>query len=242
MVFNLIIYQIKICYGNKTTMKLYMIFIFLLTFVKDSYTMLQNDFYKYNPKIHVLGNHGLKGSIHAHIAPIATKIIDCVAYNGKDVRKSIHNTYPHEYSVLDLCCGTGFSTPSDFKRSVGVDISEQMINTANNIWCKNKYTKSFIVGDAESYCEEQPFDIVQIFFAFHEIPDTGRAKILLNAFKNARKSVVVMDICPTYNPSSSMLLGEPYIDNYLTNISRELQEFQEHIIIPGHVHMWKYDI
>ena len=218
------------------------IILFLLNICLSNIGLCMNpDFYKYHPNIHIFGNHGLPGAFHAQIAPIATKLIDITAYDGKNVRKNIHDTYFSEYSVLDLCCGTGFSTPNNI-RSVGVDISKQMIEHANHIWCSNKHKKSFVVGDAETYREEEMFDIVQIFFAFHEIPYHGREKILRNAYNNARKCIIIMDICPDYNPSESMLLGEPYIEDYLSHISYELRHFDEHIIVPGHVHMWKYII
>ena len=215
--------------------------LFMLSIVNKLHS-IQPDFYKIHPNIHMFGNHGFRGAIHAEMAPIATKLIDWTAYDGKNVRKVIHDTYFAEYSVLDLCCGTGFSTPSNVRKSVGIDISEQMVNKAKQLWCDQKYKKSFLVGDAESYREESMFDIVQIFFAFHEIPKHGREKILRNAYNNARKSIIILDISPEYKPSSSMLLGEPYLEDYLSTIQHELRHFDEHIVVPGHVHLWKYNI
>lgn len=214
-----------------------------LAFIIHTIIAFNTNFYKYHPNIHMLGNHGLSGKFHAYIAPIATKLIDITAYDGKNIRKIVHDTYINaDQSVLDLCCGTGFSTPTGSKYShcVGVDISEPMINQAKSLWCENK--KKFVVGDAENYREENMFDIVQIFFAFHEIPYYGREKILRNAYNNARRSIIIVDISPNYKPSNSMLLGEPYIEDYLTHIQDELRNFEEYILIPDHVHMWKYDI
>ena len=217
------------------------IFLFFLYLTKQCYS-IQQDFYKFHPNIHMFGNHGIAGSMHAHVSPIVTKLIDFTTYGGKNVRKNIHDTYYTDNSVLDLCCGTGFSTPSNIKKSVGVDISKPMINQANLIWCNQKHKSHFVVGDAETYRDEEMFDIVQIFFAFHEIPYHGREKILKNAYNNARKSIIIMDISPEYNPSASMLLGEPYLEDYLNHIQYQLRHFEKHVIIHDHVHMWKYDI
>ena len=117
-----------------------------------------------------------------------------------------------------------------------------MINYANFIRCNQKNKLHFVVGDAETYHEEEMFDFVQIFFAFHEIPYHGREKILNNAYNNARKSIIIMDISTDYNPSASMLLGEPYLEDYLNRIEDQLRYFEKHVIIQNHVHMWKYDI
>ena len=231
--------NINIEIDNKPIMNYYLIFLGYFHIFSHA---MQPDFYKYHPNIHMFGNHGLSGSFHAHMAPLATKLIDWTAYGGKNVRKVIHDTYYAENSVLDLCCGTGFSTPSNIQYSVGVDISEQMVEHANHIWCDKQHKKTFVVGDAESYREDHMFDIVQIFFAFHEIPYHGRDKILRNAYNNARKSIIIMDISPHYIPSKSMLLGEPYLEDYLSHISHELRHFEEHVIVPDHVHMWKYNI
>jgi hypothetical protein len=45
--------------------------------------------YWFNAKIHSLGNTGFTGAIHAAMAPVATKMIDNVAYDGVNVRESV---------------------------------------------------------------------------------------------------------------------------------------------------------
>jgi hypothetical protein len=47
------------------------------------------DEYWYNPKIHSLGNIGFLGAIHAALAPISTKVIDEIAYDGQDIRSVV---------------------------------------------------------------------------------------------------------------------------------------------------------
>lgn len=196
------------------------------------------EYYKIHPDIHLLGNHGFSGKIHASIAPIATKLIDIFGYNGMDVRNEIIKNYDDDTTVLDLCCGTGFSTPSQ-KNSYGIDNSIPMIEKAQKLWCKSK---NFQYGDAENYYNPVPFDIVQIFFAFHEIPQHGRKKIIDNAIKNARKEVIILDISPEYKPSNLMLFGEPYIEEYLENIDDDLKNFDKHYIIKEKVNMWKLNL
>ena len=219
----------------------FLLFIFLSLFNPSlCFNIKHKDYYKYHPDIHILGNHGHTGNLHSQIVPGVTKFIDVFAYNGMNVRKEILKDYKNSNSVLDLCCGVGISTPfsNKDKYCVGVDISKPMISKANKMW-KNK--KNFVLDDAETYYNPVKFDIVTIFFSFHEIPQHGRKKILENAFNHATKSVIVMDISPNYDPSQLMLYGEPYIEEYLENINDDLKSFDEHIIIKDRVHLWKYD-
>jgi len=99
---------------------------------------------------------GWRGLLHALVVPVATHAIDRFAYSGIDVRKVIHDTIvPRTASVVDLCCGIGFSSSSwdwlarlswvvglnhqQKHRVVGVDTSEQMLAIARlrrpEVWC-----------------------------------------------------------------------------------------------------------
>ena len=65
--------------------------------------------------IHTLGNTGVGGSLHANVAPLATKIIDTYAYKGKDVRSMVSKDLRFMIKqpgvrIVDLCCGVGIST------------------------------------------------------------------------------------------------------------------------------------
>lgn len=197
------------------------------------------ELYAYHPQIHMFGNHGIQGKLHAELSPFVTKLIDEKTY-GIDIRKEIKKEYEENNSVLDLCCGTGFSTPehnTDYFH-LGIDISKEMIDKANHIWTNRNYQ----VGNAETFYTPHPFDIVTIFFAFHEIPQPYRLNIIENAKKNARKKVMVVDICPDYKPSYMMLMGEPYINEYLKNIDEDLKDFEKETIIKGHVVKWTYNL
>ena len=45
--------------------------------------------YWFNPNIHSFGNIGFLGSIHALLAPLSTKVIDVLAYDGDDIRNRV---------------------------------------------------------------------------------------------------------------------------------------------------------
>ena len=50
------------------------------------------DEYWYDPRIHNFGNVGFLGAIHAVLAPISTKVIDELAYDGQDIRSIVSET------------------------------------------------------------------------------------------------------------------------------------------------------
>ena len=49
----------------------------------------QNNEYWFDRRIHTLGNVGFLGGFHAACAPLSTKLIDIMAYEGKDVRNMV---------------------------------------------------------------------------------------------------------------------------------------------------------
>ncbi len=48
-----------------------------------------NKKYWFNEEIHTLGNTGILGGLHAAMAPLSTKMIDLLAYNGINVREAV---------------------------------------------------------------------------------------------------------------------------------------------------------
>ena len=187
--------------------------------------------YYFDPRIHTFGNHGMLGKFHAKIAPYFTKAIDLSVY-GRDVRKDAFDKY-HDKNILDLGCGTGFSTAERIG-SLGIDTSAEMIEEAT----KQFPTKKFEYGHAEHYQPEQSFDVVTAMFLMHEVPSFARKRIIDNACHIAGETVVILDIAPEYVPSSFMLAGEPYLLDYLQNIRNDLVDFKEEVLVSGHVHMW----
>mmetsp|Transcript_2962 Transcript_2962/g.8617 ORF Transcript_2962/g.8617 Transcript_2962/m.8617 type:complete len:266 (-) Transcript_2962:447-1244(-) len=196
--------------------------------------------YWFNPKIHNLGNVGVMGAIHALVAPLATHLIDRLAYGGADARKLVHATMRPEYSVVDLACGVGFSS---YKGALGVDTSAQMVAFAR----MRRPDCTFVKGNAETFGEDASTDMVTVMFGFHEMPREARRKVLRNAARIARKEVIIVDIDPDFTPSDVMLSGEPYVLEYLRNVDEDISEVARNRawksarvnVVPGHVIMWR---
>ena len=191
--------------------------------------------YWYNSEIHNMGNIGVLGNIHAASSPIITKFIDYKAYNGRDIRKEIYDTF--EGNVLDLCCGTGFSTKPGH---TGVDTSLEMLRFTNVFNPGSKY----LFGNAEKYGQYKEFDTVSCMFAFHEMPADGHLKVISNALRVAKKEIVIVDISTDYKPSNLMLSGEPYINDYLKNVDSIMYNygFTKKTLIKNHVDIWKLEL
>ena len=212
-----------------------------------------------NNKIHNLGNTGPLGNLHAATAPLMTKFIDKTAYGGRNVRKEVYNTF--EGDVLDMCCGTGFSTvptvmrASTARRSVGIDTSPEMLRFAKLFNPDSDYKW----GNAETFGDDREFDTVSIMFSFHEMPRDAYRNVIRNAIRVAREKVVIVDISSNYKPSRSMLSGEPYLADYLKQFDYDLvntivwkEETNTHFpifhipkwkktnLVKGHVDMWEY--
>mmetsp|Transcript_32863 Transcript_32863/g.72119 ORF Transcript_32863/g.72119 Transcript_32863/m.72119 type:complete len:329 (-) Transcript_32863:10-996(-) len=117
-----------------------------------TYTPPDEDYYDYwyDNRIHVFGNTGFLGGLHAFVAPFATKAIDDAAYEGEDVRTRVSRHLSEQVGknrarVCDLCSGVGISTRAlqaafpDAEAIVGVDTSPEMISMAkfltNHIGC-----------------------------------------------------------------------------------------------------------
>ena len=172
--------------------------------------------YNYDPRIHIFGNTGWTGAIHSLIAYPFTKAIDMVVYNGIDIRERINKKLLYKNNSIDLCCGIGLSTSY-----CGIDSSEEMINVAKLL--NHQTNKKFIVADAENYIPDNKFDECTLMFGFHEIPEYGRLAILYNMLYNiVNKRIVIVDISTKFNPPDIMLLGEPYILEYKSNIDKNI--------------------
>jgi hypothetical protein len=65
----------------------------------DLASIIDENEYWDDPRIHTFGNAGFRGAIHAALAPVSTKVIDIVAYDGQDIRSIVrvnlrkHNFY-----------------------------------------------------------------------------------------------------------------------------------------------------
>ena len=197
--------------------------------------------YYFNPNIHNFGNIGIGGKFHAYFGPLATNIIDFIRYDNRNIRKEIYEPYLlNNKTILDLCCGTGMSTPPG---NIGIDTSKEMLDVAKKINNNNNDNKQFYIGNAEDYNPSIKPDIVTCMFAFHEMPLYAQKKVIQNGIYLAKEEFIIVDIAPNYKnkkPSKIMLSGEPYLLDYLNNIENILYDFEETIYIQNHVHVWKY--
>lgn len=112
----------------------------------DGYCPPDEDYYDYwyDNRIHVFGNTGFLGGLHAFVAPFATKAIDDAAYEGEDIRTRVSKYLSEEVGkakdrgarICDLCSGVGISTRAlqtafpDAEAIVGIDTSKEMISMA----------------------------------------------------------------------------------------------------------------
>ena len=192
--------------------------------------------YPYDPRIHNFGNHGALGSVHSLIAPVFTLYTDTTIY-GRNLRKEIVDMQDADKTILDVGCGTGFSTSATLG-SKGLDVSKEMLSTAKAIFPN----KDFEQGHIEEWAPDKQYDIVTMMFLFHEVPQEHRINIIEKLKLIAREKILVVDISPNYSPSELMLTGEPYINDYLKNIRDDLSSFSEEIIIDKHVHTWSLDV
>lgn len=175
--------------------------------------------------------------------------------------------------VVDLCCGVGMSTRAleaefaDAESVVGVDTSGEMLSVASAISGHEQGIRRYVEaikrvlrggsapstvrasyrrGNAEKTRLGGPkADLVTIMFAFHEVPMSGRARILKEARRLLKRggTLAVVDICPSYRPSPYMLAGEPFVQEYQRNINRQLEThpgftfWQRKLVVPGHVNL-----
>jgi hypothetical protein len=220
-------------------MRAYKILLYLyincISAIKNTYPFLAGS-YPYDPRIHTFGNVGIGGKIHAEIAPVFTKLIDVVAYDSLDIRKAVLINENRNKAIIDLCCGVGFST-SNNEESMGIDTSVEMIDKAKSLYPDKK----FIVEHAEHFKPQRTWDIATCFFAFHEMPPFAWENIIINTEKFTKDKIIIVDISPNYIPSRYMLLGEPYIKEYIEHIQNVLHthNFKENVLIPNHVHKWE---
>eukprot|EP00980_Cylindrotheca_fusiformis_P021389 scaffold8259_cov143-Cylindrotheca_fusiformis.AAC.7 len=245
--------------------------------------------YWFHPKIHTFGNHGPLGSLHAVVAPLATKLIDVAAYKGEnvrdviamDLRAQVNKAKP---AVVDLACGVGMSTRSLLKafpkasKLVAVDTSAEMLHMAKAYTNPKSIASKAVemisaalfrahgikdlpkaapegavapieyrLANAEDTgLEKGSFDLATIMYCFHEAPYLGRARILREAHRllAPRATLAILDISPSYEPSFSMLAGEPYVLEYQKNIQQQLarfpgfKNFRYKEVVPGHVGLW----
>lgn len=112
---------------------------------------------------------------------------------------------------------------------------------------QSRSTVQYARGNAErTKFPAKTFDIITIWYGFHEIPLSARYRILREVRRLLKSGGVlcILDIEPSYDPSPSMLAGEPYVLEYKKNIMNQLRSVQgyKHFsyrpVVEGHAGMW----
>ena len=130
----------------------------------------------YHPKIHGYSNIGFLGEIHAKGVPIATKIIDVLAYKKRNVRQEIADELfkisDSTSSVVDLGSSTGMMTTclwnSGFKNLTALDASPQMLKYA-----KMRLPKEVDLVLGNAGLDVPCADIYVCSFVMHELPSVA---------------------------------------------------------------------
>lgn len=139
----------------------------------------------------------------------------------------------------------GFGNGKDFA-NLFIKLAMEIRNTANGV--KTHSNALYAIGNAERVlAPKSKFDLVTIMYAFHEIPKSARSRILREARRLLAPggTLAIVDIAPKdYNPSPSMLAGEPYILEYKKNVEKQIEKFQgfhdlqSRDVVPGLLKLW----
>ena len=92
-------------------------------------------------------------------------------------------------------------------------------------------------------------DIATVMFGMHEMPPDARRRVMRNALRIARHTVMVVDIWPGFEPTPMMLSGEPFVLDYLANIEDDVDASHDPMswevtrvdVVDEHVRMWKFE-
>ena len=201
----------------------------------------------YHPKIHGYSNIGFLGDIHAKGVPIATKIIDILAYNNRNVRQEIADELfkrvNQKSNVIDLGSSTGMMTTclwnAGFKNLSALDASPQMLKYA-----KMRLPKEVDLVLGNAGLQVPSGDSYVCSFVMHELPSVARKAILKNVYDNMSENgmLLVIDIHQTYTPKEVMLQGEPFCLDYIQNFNDEIKntdfKVESKTWIENHVQTW----
>jgi len=190
--------------------------------------------YCYHPRIHAFGETGLLLAIHAATAPLETLSASCGENLSITFAKGDRQNFGKP-NALDLCSGIGMSTQAlqeasqDSAVVLSVNTSKKMIAMAELLSSDSELAKflvdkpkrtfygscspDFLVGNAEeTNLPGGIFDLVTIMYSFHEVPHHGRYHLKEACHLLADScTLAVIDIMPNYEPSPTMLAGEPNV-------------------------------
>ena len=197
----------------------------------------------YHPSIHQFGNVGIGGQLHAQSARCATRIIDRVAYRGRNMRQEVahyivqnltHKLNDQPVRILEIGCGVGtFTHELDVECAksfedyniTAVDTSGEMLMYAMDHISDHVELIQMNGVDA-GVKTETLYNVAVSVMMFHEMPQVAHEEMLhalLRATHDNGGEVWLIDIDPTYTPSRAMLSGEPYVSQYLQTIDETMK-------------------
>lgn len=114
------------------------------------------------------------------------------------MRKRVTNEINAGENIIDIACGTGaqvFDLCGIASKAVGADLSESMINHAqNSVRKRNIQNAGFFVCDATNLSRFDPksFDVAIMSLALHQF-DPDLHSLILNEMKRVAKRIIIAD-------------------------------------------------
>ena len=206
----------------------------------------------FHENIHNFGNVGLGGRVHAVFARIATNMIDFTAYKGRTMRKEIAaeaaRVVPSTAKILEVGCGVGTLTnelEQVFSNVTAIDTSQEMLDAAQ---CTRQHAKLVCLNGVDAAdALGRDHDLVIVSMVMHEMPSVAYPEFVSALLEAAPHGQVwIVDIHEDYKPSLMMQSGEPYVLDYLSNITKSLKQIAHDAqrpleirsVIEGHVRLW----
>lgn len=155
------------------------------------------------------------------------------------IKKPVLEAQGEDAKILDIGCGMGFST-SDTPGSLGIDVNRNAIEKAKIMFPQ----KEFSLGVISSWNDNKDYDVSTCIFYLHTVPPYMREKIIKTAIRMAHKRVVIVDVSPNFIPNKSVLLLNPYLEEYLQKCRYELSiyMFEETVLVKDYVHQWVLEL
>ena len=179
----------------------------------------------FHPAIHNMGNVGAMGALHADGAWFFTRLIDTMAYGGRNMRSEVSQGLASlrgsESTILEVGCGVGTLTKElelfNFTNVIAIDTSQDMIRKAQQHTSSATY---YNMNGVDTFNHFSEIDVAIVCMVMHEMPQCAHHELLCSLLNTISDDgeIWLIDINPEYNPSISMLAGEPYLLDYLKDI------------------------
>ncbi len=118
-------------------------------------------------------------------------------------------------TVVDFGCGSGYYTleiARRAKKTIGVDISEEMLKKAQRAAAKAGVTIEFLESNGESMeLPSDSVDLILLVYVYHEIPDKEKALVEFRRILKSGGRVIIQERTRK-SGLSRVLPGPPVID------------------------------